>query len=247
MNTTFVYILAAVTLVLFVILVIEVIAGNSKLHKNPLLQVACAGSENPCTANKVCVTDFNWDELPVDKSQIEKTDKYKKFIISGQSMLLGGIKNNDIVFVEPIKKIDNCKFPAIIVLKREPIAMEKAARVDDKAEYKVRRTWGCCRLDQTNDNIINIVQNVISSPKFQQLRAKDTSKFPEESWLIEDFKKRLVRYRDEHENCNNSANVNYMALISTTLDTQKNRVHFSMHSKNTFVGIVRHAYGIANA
>jgi hypothetical protein len=243
MNTTFVFILAFVTLGLFITLVTEVIVSNSNLHKKPLLQVACAGSENPCTANKVCITDFNWDELPPLNDQ---ADKYRKFIISGQSMLLGGIQNNDIIFVESIKKIDNFEFPAIIVLKREPIAMEKASQVDDKAEYKVRRTWGCCRLDQSDGDIVDIVKRIVEGERFQKLKDKDANKFPEESLLVEDFKRRLHRYREEHENCANSANVNYIALISTTLDTQKNKVHFSMHSKNTLIGKVKYAYGIAN-
>lgn len=246
MNITFI-ILALVTLGLFIILITEVIVDNSNIKKGTILQVACAGSENPCTPNKVCITDFKWEELPLNKNQIDKSKRYKKFIISGQSMLLGGIQNNDIIFVESVKKIDNLDFPAIIVLKREPLSLEKASQVDDKAEYKVRRTWGCCTLDQDDDNIVSFVKEIIQGNRFQQLKAKDIDKFPKDSLLVDDFKERLNTYRKEHKDCTNSANVNYMALISTTLDTQKNKVHFSIHSKNMLVGIVKQAYGIAQA
>lgn len=249
MNTTFVFILSLVTLVLFVIVIATVIVSDKILHKKPLLQVACAGSENPCAAKKVCVTDFDWNELPLNEqvAGCDQADKYVKFIISGYSMLLGGIQNNDIIFVEPTKKVDDIVFPAIVVLKREPIAIKKALRVDDKAEYKVRRTWKYCRLDQKDDAIVDIVKEIIEGELFQRLKNKDNNKFPEKSALVDDFKERLYRYRDEHKGCDNSFNVNYIALISTTLDTQKNKIHFSIHSKNTLVGRVKYACGVANA
>ena len=248
MNATFVLILSLVIICLFILVIATVIVSNNILHKKPLLPVACAGSENPCTSKKVCITDLNWNDLPLEQiDEQDKTEKYQKFIISGYSMLLGGIQNNDIVFVEPIKKIDDIEFPAIVVLKREPIAIKKALQVDDKAEYKVRRTWKYCRLDQQDEVIVDVVKGIIEGSRFQQLKNKDTNKFPEESALVNDFEKRLRRYREEHEGCDNSSNANYIALISTTLDTQKNKVHFSIHSRNTLVGPVRHAYGVANA
>ena len=159
-------------------------------------------------------------------------------------MLLGGIRSEDIIFVKEISSNEIPTLPAILVLKREQAAIEKAARFNDQAETKIRRSWKVCSLDSSNDTIVTMVREIINCRKFQEIRRLDETKFPDTDWLLADFTNRLERYRKEHEGCEQGNNINHCALISTTLDTMQRRVHFSIHSCRTIIGEVKYAFGI---
>lgn len=244
-------ILLIVTGLITAILLVSQVVVVSRQHrvsrkKAPLLNVACAGSVRPNAPDKKQVVNLQWDKLaPEDvPSNVKKNVEY--FITAGRSMLLGGIENNDLVIVDLIKKSMELTLPAIVVLKRDENAIAKALMVGDHAEYKIRRSWTKCNLGQSDEEILEMVQNIIQSDKFKELRSKDEEKFPAESDLINDFKERLYCYRMEHTSCNNKNNDNYFALLSTTLDTTQEKVHFSIHSYKMLVGKVRSAYKISD-
>lgn len=219
---------------------------RSSRKKAPLLYVACAGSVRPNAPDRKQVVNLQWDKLtPEDASSNDKKN-IECFITAGRSMLLGGIENNDLVIVDRTDKSSELMLPAIVVLRRDENAIAKALMVGDRAEYKIRRSWTKCNLGQSDEEIIEIVKNIIKSDKFKELKSKDEDKFPSESDLIEDFKERLNCYRKEHTNCNNKNNNNYFALLSTTLDTSQNKVHFSIHSYNMLIGKVISAYKISD-
>lgn len=233
--------------VLFVSQVVVVsLQQHSLRKKSPIMDIACAGSVKPNAPGKIQVVNLQWDKLPHEDTPSENKKDVKYFIIAGWSMLLGGIENNDLVVVDKVKKFEDLKLPAIVVLKREPIAIEKALLVGDKAKYKVRRSWTKCSLNQSDEEILKIVQNIIQSDKFNELKSIDETKFPPSFDLIEDFKERLACYKKEHEDCKEKNNENHLALISTTLDTTLNKVHFSIHSCKMLIGKVRSAYQISD-
>lgn len=242
------------TIVVFIILatfvallvgmqVIKFVKYQRGVNNAPLFPVVCAGSEKPWASKDIKVTNLDWGKFFDKDNNPVNPDNFLKFITRGNSMLLGGIKDGDLVLVE--EKKDGIIYPAFVVLKREPQAIANAHRVNDYAELKIRRAWNECDLGKTDDDILSIIREIIEGNKtFNELKQLDSTKFPSEEWLICDFSERLKRYREEHEGCESNSNEHFTAIISTTLDTFKNRVHFSIHSKQMLIGVVKHAYGI---
>lgn len=238
------WILLGFTSLLFFIQIGGLIVYRRGINRSPVFMVACAGSEKPSTPKSLKMLNLNFDNFRKEDGSVLDIDNYEGFITMGRSMLLGGIQDQDIIFVKKTTEKNELHFPSIIVLKREPAAMVKAARFNDKAEMKIRRAWGFCSLDRADETILDQVNAIIEGDEFQNLRNHDISKFPERDWLIADFKNRLLRYREEHSGCEQAMNENYMALISTTFDTIKDRVHFSIHSNRTVIGEVKYAFGV---
>lgn len=247
MAITIFWILIAIALTLFLIQLVNLAVYQYGINRSPELLVACAGSEKPSTPKSLKVTNLRWDKFQKEDGSVLNVKDYKPYITIGQSMLLGGIQNQDIVFVKEIKDRKDQKkphFPVIMALKREPEALKKAARFNDKAEVKIRRVWEFCDLSDTDETILNMVRETIESQSFESLRRIDEAKFPDEEWMLADFKRRLTRYREEHQGCEQKNHKDHTALISTTLDTMQGRVHFSIHSKSTMIGEVKYAFGI---
>lgn len=242
MVTTVFEILVTIVIVLFAILLANVVYYQRIISRSPVFRVACAGSEKPCTPKEYKVTNLQWNNFQKADGSFLDAREYRLFITVGESMLLGGIRNQDIIFVKESKELPT--LPAILVLQREPMALAKAAQFNDKAEMKVRRSWKKCTLNLQNEDILDMVQEIINCKKFQEIRNRNEEKFPNAEWLIADFVVRLERYRKEHIGCEEDANVNHNAIISTTYDTQHGRVHFSIHSCNTIIGEVKYAFGI---
>lgn len=238
------WILFGITSILFLIQIMGLVVYRRGVNRSPEFMVACAGSEKPSTPKLLKILNLNWNNFIKEDGSVLDADNYKPFITMGQSMLLGGIQNQDVIFVKETKEIDKLRFPVIVVLKREPAAMVRAARFNDMAERKIRRAWGFCSLDSEDKTILEQVRKIIEGEEFQNLRCMDTSKFPDKDWLIADFSNHLFRYREEHSGCEQAGNEDYMALISTTLDTMQGRVHFSIHSDRTVIGEVKYAFGV---
>lgn len=238
-------ILVATALLLFTIQVIGLINYRNSIKYAQIMKVACAGSEKPHTPKELKVTNIHWNDFLDDKGRPLKKEKFHTYIINGQSMLLGGIQDNDIIFVDNQTDINKLSFPIIMALHREQIAMNKAAQYGDKAEIKIRRTWDKCELTD-KQAILKLVSNIIDSDKFKRLRNIDVTKFPTKEWLLVDLQRRLDRYCEEHPNHTLQNHKDHTILISTTLDTNRNIVHFSIHSSGCVIGEVKYAFGINN-
>lgn len=246
MAITILWILVAIALLLFSIQVGGLVSYCKSIKSAPVMQVACAGSEKPHTPKELKVTNIHWDDFLDDNGCPLKEEGFYTYIINGQSMLLGGIQDKDIIFVDRQTDINGLSFPVIMALRREPAAMNKAARYGDKAEIKIRRTWDKCELTDDDNAISERVRKIINSTKFGYLRNIDETKFPSEEWLLGDFQQRLRRYRDEHPDYNQQDHKDHIVLISTTLDTNRDMVHFSIHSSGCAIGEVKYAFGINN-
>ena len=244
MASTILGILLTIVIMLFLIQIANVVLYLRDVKSSPVFQVACAGSEKPGTPKEYRVTNLQWDNFRKADGSILEKDEYLQFITMGDSMLLGGIRNRDIIFVKQSNAQEIPGFPAILVLQREQAALERAAQFNDQAKMKIRRSWRICPLNLENDHILEMVREIINSQPFQRIRSLDETKFPSTEWLLADFLARLERYRQEHQGCENEDDVNYNALISTTYDMMQKKVHFSIHSCHTVVGEVKYAFGI---
>lgn len=235
-------------LVVFFILLAVQITGLIlyQIQKNnaPIMAVACAGSEKLDTPRELRITNLDTSDFKKEDGTVIDLQDYERYITVGNSMLLGGIRDKDVIFVKKGIDITECTLPTILVLRREPAAMEKASsQYDDKAELKIRRTWKTCSLSQSDEEIVNMVGEIIELDKFQEIRQIDPYRFLAPDWMKDDIRCRITRYRMEHIGCEDTENENNMALLSTTYDTEQGRVHFSIHPVRTIVGEVKYAFG----
>ena len=244
MATSVFGILLTIVVILFLMQLLGVVLYQYSSSHAPVLEVACAGSEKPCTPKELKVTNIHWDGFRKADGNILSVEDYDRYIVMGESMLLGGIQNQDFVFVKKVPEPNHLILPAIMVLRREPAALQRAAMFDDKAELKIRRSWRMCSLSCSDKEINAMVNAIIMSDDFQALRRMDESKFLSNEWMLNDFSNRLMRYRNEHSGCEQANHPDNMALISTTYDTMQGRVHFSIHSSHSIVGKVEYAFGI---
>lgn len=109
--------------------------------------------------------------------------------------------------------------------------------------YKVRRIWALWNVDGEQP-IDSLLREIINSKKFQELKndGKKLDLYPGEISLIDEFKKRLEIYRNEHEGCNNPQNENHIAVISTTLRKETNKISFSIHPAKIVKGRVSYVF-----
>ncbi len=240
MITTIFWILVSVAIILILIQLIALMRYQYESKHSPLFKVASAGSVKPYTPKEFKITNIHWNDFIGEDGEPIDATQYKQFITIGDSMLLGGIKDKDILFVKDVKDINSISFPAFMVLKREPSALKKAMTYNDRAELKIRRTWKLCSLSETDDDILKKVDDIINTSSFQTLLLHNKDCFPSPEDLQYDFIRRLSRYRKERPDCVNKDN--NKAFISTTLTSGK--VHFSIHSTNMLVGEVKYAFGM---
>jgi len=154
MATTVLGILVIILILLFLVQIANVVYYHRVTRNSPVFLVACAGSEKPDTPKEYKVTNLQWNNFKNEEGDVINAKDYLHFITMGESMLLGGIRSEDILFVKKIEDQEIATFPAILVLRREPAAMEKAARFNDQAETKIRRSWEVCSLDSPNETIL---------------------------------------------------------------------------------------------
>ena len=241
------YILLMLFVGLLIMQIVGIILYQKQKRNSPILAVACAGSEKCNTPKAFRITNLSGQVFKDKEGYDIKVQDYVRCITVGNSMLLGGIKDRDIIFIKKDINVAECEFPVILVLQREPAAMEKALSLyNDKAELKIRRTWRICSLNLSDEEILSQVKDIIESPKFGQIRQIDETKFADTQWMIEDIKARITRYRTEHIGCENVGNKDSVALLSTTYDTIQERVHFSIHSIKNVIGEVKYAFGSNN-
>ena len=244
METSFIIAIAIIAVVILLFLLCIQFLGVWRYHdvmKNAIvLENACAGSQKVNTPKDVELINLRKDEFHTSSGKVLRYDDYKCFIVSGNSMLLGGIIDGDLIFTKPVDNVSNLQFPSILVLKREEKALDRAARVNDYAQNKVRRSWAIC--DLSKDDVETIVRNCIGYEEFLQLKSTYPDKFPNDEFMIEDFKERLKCYKTDYPSCCDDSDVGCMAIISTTLDTPSQKVHFSIHPARSIEGEVFYSF-----
>jgi len=231
-------------IVIFSILLKE-FGKQLKLAKTTLVKVSCAGSAVANAPREVKV-QLNNRKFYDKKNNLVNPNDYDKFWVKGWSMLLCGIKDNDLLFTRKIQSLDAVAFdkPHVYVLRRDDYVCNKVAIENDLAEFKVRRAWAIIRIGK--DSLIECIKNIISSDFFMDLKHKYPKSFLTEEELLKDFEdKRFKKYMEQYPDSANESDENHIAIISTTLKASKgNKVTFSIHPARTIMGEVMYSYKI---
>lgn len=170
-----------------------------------------------------------------DGEKINVSD-YDHYVASGNSMILCGIHDKDLLFV---KKNFNCSqlvdLPKILVIERHNAKPEEI-------QYKIRRTWRICSFADDFNGIIN---ELLESAAFRKLA--ETKECPVNNVLIEDFfNNRLLKYREDYPDCDNVLSEYNRVVISTTLHTDINEVRFSIHPLKDVKGVVTYSFSVSS-
>lgn len=204
------------------------------LSKKTTVYTACAGSDNEdeIIPSQKEIQSLEHKIFKDKNGNIFNSNEFLHYIVQGESMQFCGIHNNDIIFADANFKIkDNIAFPVILVLRKHHLKGE------DKAQYKIRRTWIHYNY-VSKDDLVNIVETkIIPSEAFQEIRQLDT--YDGDAALIQDLKdKRIQIYEDEYINCGNPNENDREIIISTTFHTKERKIRFSIHPTSIVVGKV---------
>lgn len=154
-----------------------------------------------------------------------------KYIVQGNSMMLCGIKENDIVAV--LTDCEKIEYPAILLIK-------KANPSPDSAAFKIRRTWAECN-DAKKETVNDALREILSSEMFAKVKKEEA--FPGEKAVIENFQHRYQDFIKEYS-------TDKKVIISTTLHNSPNekdepyygKIMFSIHPFDSIVGVVKAAF-----
>ena len=196
--------------------------------------VACAGSRNSDVCTEVSSIDIQACNFCDSYNNYLDLSKFNCYVVHGSSMKYAGINDNDLILVSKkftLETLDT--FPKILVLKyREPIKSMPL--------YKVRRAWYKGTIE---DNFEEVAKKIMMMDKFQKLTQQEG--FKDKEWMIEDLlKERLSDYKSTYFKDNMCPNGFKQIVISTTFDTEKRVIHFSIHPVVLIVGIVKESYTI---
>ncbi len=196
--------------------------------------VASAGSRESDACAKVSAIDIQMCNFCDSDGKPLNLSLYNCYVVHGGSMKYAGINNNDFIFVPIDFNIDSLKsFPEILVIRYRE-------QNGDKPLYKVRRAW--CRAS-IYDNLEQVANGIMAMPKFNRLTQQEGYKGTE--WMINDLKgKRLDDYRSAYFKDGICPDRYKDIVISTTFDTVKKEIHFSIHPVSLIVGNVEESYTI---
>lgn len=244
-ETIFFGIIAICLIVIGVIFIISMKMFSELLKKAiPVkIKVSCAGSAVPNTPNEIKVQGLYSQKFYDKNNNLVDPNDYIPYYVKGQSMLLCGINDDDVIFTKKIQ-IDSISFnkPHVYVLERDGFVRQKASIEKDYADYKVRRTWAIVRLGE--DNLIECAKQIMETEEFKDLRNKHPKSFLSEDEMIKDFNdERIKKYYEQYPLCAEESDSNHIAIISTTLkSSMNNKVTFSIHPARTIVGEVFYSF-----
>lgn len=196
--------------------------------------VACAGSNETDTCAKVSAIDIQMCNFCDSDGNPLNLSLYNCYVVHGDSMKYAGINDNDFIFVPIDFNISSLKtFPEILVIRYRELN-------GDKPLYKVRRAWYRGSID---DDLVEVANKIMSMPKFKKLSQQEGYKGPE--WMIDDLKgKRFDDYRSAYYKDGVCIDQYKDIVISTTFDTVKKEIHFSIHPLSLIVGNVEESYTV---
>lgn len=197
--------------------------------------VACAGSYTSGIGEKAVSASININHFFTTEGATIDSKAYDQYVVSGNSMRLCRIYDSNLLFVKKDFNVkDLIDLPKILVIKRRDAK-------NGEVQYKVRRTWYMCTI---NDNLDEVLNTIINAPNFQSIL--NSSECPGESVLIEDFKnERLQRYEANYPNAHDDKSEYNNIIISTTLHTDIEKgIRFSIHPIKDIMGIVEYSFTI---
>ncbi len=219
------------------------IAFAIRIHdgKGVVVCTAAAGDPHIVVPHALHVVNLNKKGFYDKDGGIIDYEMFQKYSAAGWSMLLAGIKDGDLLFVKPYDNSSSMNFPCVVVIEREHFPLNDL----NTAHYKVRRSWAICRLDR--NDIGEVLEQIINSDAFKELYEKNKDKncfLKEEDMKSDFFNNRLAKYVQDYPTCKNVKDSNNIAVISTTLDTKQNIVHFSIHPYRCVKGEVKYSFGL---
>lgn len=235
-------VICLVVIVSLFLMILTDFTKQLKSARTTTVKVSCAGSavENAPKEVQIQLDDRKFYD---NNKQLVKPEEFEKFWVKGSSMLLCGIKNDDLLFTRKVST-ENISFnrPHVYVLKREDYVCQKVAIENDLAEFKVCRAWAIVRIGK--DDIEKTARNIIKTKFFKELQENNASFFLSEQDMLDDLvKTRLKKYKKQYPDCEEESDINNRAIISTTLKASKgNKVTFSIHPTKTIVGEVIYSY-----
>lgn len=185
--------------------------------------------------------------LEDDKHRIIDSRNYRAYMASGQSMLLCGINDGDLLLTEKMPHIHNEQItPCILVLKREEYKQKEARERGDNAIYKIRRTWAKCEITDKEEDLLLIAKRIMERDDFKKVmeKAREKNAYTSDNIMLDRLKKSYNDYLMEHKGCIHKHNKNHEVLISTTLYVEDNEVRFSIHPARIAEGKVVYAYNL---
>lgn len=228
--------------ILVLLALIKKVDKQVKIIKPIKIKVATAGSVVANTPSDVKIQNFGNQEFCDNANNSINLDEFNKFWVKGSSMLLCGIKNNDLLLTKPIK-LDDLSFdkPHVFVLRRDHKVRSEAILKKDLAEFKIRRTWAVVRVGEKD--VADCARQIIQSQNFQDLKQNHLKDFLSEEDMLSDFNERIKKYMQQYPTCKNEADENHVAIISTTLKaSKKNKVTFSIHPARVIEGEVIYSF-----
>ncbi len=196
--------------------------------------VACAGSKESNVCKMVSAVDIEACNFCDSEGTPLNLALYECFVVHGESMKYAGVNDGDFVLVAKDFSLDSLRsFPKILVLKYREAE-------NDKPLYKVRRAWYKGTIE---DDMGATAQQIMNNPKFRKLTNQEG--FKGEEWMLNDLThKRLDDYKKAYFKDGVCPEMYKQIVISTTFDTVKKEIHFSIHPISSIVGIVKESYSI---
>ncbi|MBD5280602.1 MAG: hypothetical protein HDS35_08685 [Bacteroides sp.] len=196
--------------------------------------VACAGSKESEACTKVSAIDIQQCNFCDSNGKTLDQSLYNCYVVHGDSMKYAGINDNDFILVPKDFDLDSLKsYPEILVIRYRE-------QNEHKPLFKVRRAWYRGSIE---DDLAKAAQNIMAMTKFDKLTQQEGYKGAE--WMISDLLgKRLVDYKHTYFKGGECPEQYKQILISTTFDTVKKEIHFSIHPVALIVGNVEESYTI---
>lgn len=229
--------------VLFITQIFNYISFSKTKKDVQSFAVASAGKIYAGTPKEIGILHLQKEKFILDETT-PKFEDLKKFVIRGSSMLLCGIKNNDIILVDSNYNLIHTNFPCVYVLRRDDELLKDANKKNDYALFKVRRSWTICNIGEKNA-MLEIIDKIMQTTEFISIKKQYTSAFQTPERLKEDFEKRLQTYREKYPHCSEDGDANNQVVISTTLNKANDRVHFSIHPTRMIEGEVLYSFNIS--
>ncbi|MDE5887372.1 MAG: hypothetical protein K2H46_07290 [Muribaculaceae bacterium] len=196
--------------------------------------VACAGSKDTEACTKVSAIDIQQCNFCDSNGKPLDLSLYNCYVVYGDSMKYAGINDNDFILVPKDFNLDSLKsFPEILVIRYRE-------QNENKPLFKVRRAWYSGSIE---DDLVKAAQSIMEMPKFNRLTQQEGYKGAE--WMIRDLlEKRLVDFKHKYFKGGECQDQYKDIVISTTFDTVKKEIHFSIHPTILIVGNVEESYNV---
>ena len=227
-----------------------VLAFCVRMSSTIVLPVAFAGNAHLGIPKEKEYLNLDLDGFIDKNGKTLLLDKANCFCVCGQSMLLAGIEDNDILFTNPLSPDYKMDLPCVTVIKRDHFSQCDMVAQGNIPQYKVRRTWGQYDISKKDEHyMLRKLEGIIEMPEFIALTKESALKCSMNTdEMKKDFlERRWPAYKKNYPTCQQDNDKDSQVIISTTLDVKENKVHFSIHPRRCLVGVATNSFSVAMA